>query len=73
VAGSDLGEVGIDLGRPIMCDGSMLEVLARDCDVLDRLKSALWCPGTPALLPRPLKSPNSAPGVRDIDLWRKNN
>lgn len=41
VAGSDRGDVGIDLGRPSMAVGSMLDVLARDCDVLERFKRAL--------------------------------
>ena len=39
-----LGDVGIERGRPSIAVGSMLEVLARDCDVLDRLKSALLLP-----------------------------
>jgi hypothetical protein len=42
VAGNDLGDVGIDRGRPSIIVGSMLDVLARDCDVLERFKRALW-------------------------------
>ena len=41
VAGRDLGDVGIERGRPSIAVGSMLDVLARDCDVLDRFKRAL--------------------------------
>ena len=40
VAGRDRGDVGIDRGLPSIADGSMLDVLARDCDVLERLNSA---------------------------------
>jgi hypothetical protein len=54
-----------------MAVGSMLEVLARDCDVLERLKSCALLPprwGIPALLPRPPpNSPKSAPGVSEIE------
>jgi hypothetical protein len=69
VAGNDLGDVGIDRGRPSIIVGSMLDVLARDCDVLERFKRALWWPVIPALLPRPPpNSPNRAPGVSEMDL-----
>ena len=66
-----LGDVGIERGRLSMAVGSILEVLARDCEVLERLKSCALLPprrGMPALLPRPPpNSPKSAPGVSEID------